>query len=452
MRVLLAVVCFSLALHLSAQQKPAASPKDSAPATATKPTDSPSQHQSGAVDSIDDVLVQHAPVVFDPKDTVSFEELVAKWTKWDGQSSSTLTPKTPITEFGSFCKPTQVFCAFKDDIYIVQITTSSRPEHDPATPAFLKSSSWYLFKPTRDRKSLVLKQAVDGKFQVTIGSHTGVLISVSLLENPNCEPASYGKFKCEPPPGVTYDVALTEKTPANVTALLSLANAVLGTSATAQKGPGVAPKTPKFSGTVLVYQLDARKPHLPFDWAITATVKDSDTGSGGDCTKLTQDAKCTFTHTVSVDAPQYWNVGIDITPHGPRENKYALSNSNIVTQSHTIHSPLYAAFDFSLWPQQGYRPYFQVGVPLSGAAFHLPFVAVAEPLPFTKKFLQLSVYGGVVFMQQTFPQTLKVGQTSNTAAFNADLVTDRALKPIFGIEVPVSSIISKVKSSVGSAK
>jgi hypothetical protein len=45
-----------------------------------------------------------------------------------------------------------------------------------------------------------------------------------------------------------------------------------------------------------------------------------------------------------------------------------------------------------------------------------------------------------------------VGQTTTTAAFNNDLKTDWPIKVVYGIEVPVSSIISKVKSSVGSGK
>jgi hypothetical protein len=45
-----------------------------------------------------------------------------------------------------------------------------------------------------------------------------------------------------------------------------------------------------------------------------------------------------------------------------------------------------------------------------------------------KKWIPLSVYGGVGFMKQTFPKILAVGATSNTAAFNADLMSDWAVK------------------------
>lgn len=148
-------------------------------------------------------------------------------------------------------------------------------------------------------------------------------------------------------------------------------------------------------------------------------------------------------------------MGIDIITHGPRENKYALSTSNVVTQTHTYHAPLIAAFDVSPWasklPMDKY-PYIQVGLPLSGSAFHMPYFGMAQPLPFTKKLLPISVYGGVLLMKQTFPKTLAMGASTTTAAFNNDLYTDRPIKAVYGIEVPISSIITKVKSSVGAGK
>jgi hypothetical protein len=97
-------------------------------------------------------------------------------------------------------------------------------------------------------------------------------------------------------------------------------------------------------------------------------------------------------------------------------------------------------------------PYLQIGVPLSGSAFHMPYFGLAQPLPFTKKWLPISAYGGIVLMKQTFPKTIGVGQTTTTAAFNSDLETDWPIKAVFGIEVPVSSISNKVKSSVGAGK
>jgi hypothetical protein len=184
------------------------------------------------------------------------------------------------------------------------------------------------------------------------------------------------------------------------------------------------------------------------------TVSDVDPKNQG-CLDLPANSKCTFSKTISVSARQYWDIGIDIVVHGPRENKYALSNTNVVTQSHTIHSALIATFDFSLWayklPMDTY-PYFQIGLPLSGSAFHLPYAGIAQPLPFTKKFVPLSIYGGIGFMRQLKPNTLTLGQTTTAVVFAQDIQPDWPAKFIYGIEVPVGPIVSKIKSGVGGGK
>jgi hypothetical protein len=76
-------------------------------------------------------------------------------------------------------------------------------------------------------------------------------------------------------------------------------------------------------------------------------------------------------------------------------------------------------------------------------------VGLAQPILGLGKIfpVSFSIYGGVGFMEQTFPTTLAVGQTATTAAFISNLVTDRALKGVYGIEVPLGAIISKVKGA-----
>lgn len=114
---------------------------------------------------------------------------------------------------------------------------------------------------------------------------------------------------------------------------------------------------------------------------------------------------------------------------------------------------LYATFDYSPWAShcamsKALCPYFQGGLPLSRAVFHLPYAGFAIPLP-TSKFLQASLYGGVGFMKQTKLVDLLVGSTVTQTQFNGAQRTDWAKKPIYGVEVPVSSIIDKVKSGIG---
>jgi hypothetical protein len=432
--------------------------------SSSNPSDSAAVVQRGRTDSIQDQIGDG--VEGDTLPRTDLQALVEKWTNWSEWNKTDPAKRTvgdlraldTIETFGDpLCKAKTdkiKLCAFTAGFYVIHIIGAEGTAKDPYSVK-VASSVWYLYESHLQKpKQVVLKRvvAVDGKFPDIFNVRTGILIALQILHQPSC---SAFDASCANDVSAKYDLTVTQKTAANTAALTGLINGLLGTvKPSAGRVPNVASVVvlpPEYVATASVYGLGQGAPRPPFDWKITANVTGSPTGNGS-CSNLTKSTNCSFTHTLSVVGPQYWNVGIDITPRGPRENKYALSSSNIVTQSHTIHSPLFVALDFSPWAQWGYRPYFQAGIPLSGAAFHLPFVSMAEPLPFTKKWLQISVYCGVVFMQQTFPRTLAVGVTTNTAAFNADLVTDRALKPLFGIEVPVSSIISKVKSSVGTGK
>jgi hypothetical protein len=443
------------------------SPKNGA---SSLPSDSPAVVQRGKTNSIQDLIND---VEGETLPRTDLQGLVKEWTNWsewdktdpDKRRVEDLQALDTIKTFGDpLCKAKTEktdLCAFKAGFILIHIIGAERTPPPAEEKIAVKSSAWYLYKPYKPKpKQSALKRvvAVDGKFPDILNIETGILISLQVLKAPRCGLHVDKEGEKNPPPydcdnfSVKYDLAVTQKTAANVAALTDLINGILGVGKSNVGSGGATAETvvlpPKYVATASVYELAKGTPRPPFDWTITAHVTSYIAGNGN-CSNLGASTSCTFTRTVSVAAPQYWNVGINITPRGPRENKYALSSSNIVTQSHTIHSPLFAALDFSPWAQRGYLPYFQAGIPLSGAAFHLPFVSLAEPLPLTRRWLQISIYGGVVFMQQTFPKALAIGATSNTAAFNADLVTDRALKPLFGIEVPVSSIISKVKSSVG---
>jgi len=254
-------------------------------------------------------------------------------------------------------------------------------------------------------------------------------------------------------PSLTYTVAISKRIPANITALGALFSAITGASG-AKAQTAVVPigpaAVPVLLAQSLAAQIDSTNTPAPFAWAFTMNALGAGAGAGGDCTHLTTTAKCSVTQTfTSLDA-EYWNIGINISPHGPRENKYAQSSTGTITQTHTFHSPLYAVVDINLFARvwsMSKGPYFQTGLPLSGSAFHLPYVGIAQPIPVLQKLFPIpfSVYGGVGFMEQTFPRTLSIGQTVSTSAFTSDLTTDRAVKAVWGIEVPLGSIVSKIK-------
>ena len=353
------------------------------------------------------------------------------------------------------------------------------PENNQASNICWKSSKWYVYQYTGKQFEVILP--VGGSLPPIYGKTNVVLLSISrirVVENSNTQA-----------PIIQYSANPSQRTASNVTALETLINAVLGITPSVEKAYREEQPQYKYYYKVQAFVVSPKDLHAPFDVAFTATatpatkdgqavvqgshISQGDASSKGqntqgnapastsvstkvtDCSPLTNKGNCSFSRTFTVDSRQYWNVGVNIIVKGPRENKYALSSSNVVTQTHTIHAPLIAAFDLSPWaywlPMDKY-PYLQIGVPLSGSAFHMPYFGLAQPLPFTKKWLPISAYGGVVLMKQTFPKTISVGQTATTAAFNSDLETDWPIKAVYGIEVPVSSIIKKVKSSVGAGK
>jgi hypothetical protein len=364
-------------------------------------------------------------------------------------------------------------------VHLINWVDSSKAEKETAKVEFV-SSEWFVYQ--FNGKQYVNVNPIGKKkpqLPEIYGQTSAVFLSISrIIFAPGRDTAA---------PYIDYAITTKERTADNVVALEALIGGILNIKpqAAIHAADGSTPQIDvNYRFSIQAFTINAKPLRAPFDVAIKATATPTkpsdpsdqqqladaekkkqtqtkdDTQANAqtrteDCTPLSGNKKCAFSQTVTVDSRKYWDVGVNIVVHGPRENKYALSNSNIVTQSHTIHSALIGTFDFSPWayklPMNKY-PYLQIGLPLSGSAFHLPYCGVSLPTQFTKKWIPLSVYGGVGFMKQTFPKTLAVGATSNTAAFNADLTSDWAVKAIYGIEVPVSSIISAVKSGVGGGK
>jgi hypothetical protein len=405
----------------------------------------------------------------------------------DDKDYNKMVPNDIITQFGhlnSKVKTLQKSNLKKTNLYVFHIIDWSEAEITTNNYQIeFESSEWYVYRYTGEQFENIARGR--NSLPQIYGMTNVVLISVSRLRTDRSTDA----------PSIQYSANHPERTASNIAALKALGSAVSSVkfveplTLEAQAQLAACSESPSYNYSVQAFVVSPKDLHAPFDATFTATatpaakegqavVQDSHTTQGdasnkgqntqgnapastsapakaSDCSPLTDSGKCYFSRTFTVDSRQYWNVGVNIIVRGPRENKYALSSSNVVTQTHTIHAPLIAAFDVSPWaywlPMDKY-PYLQIGVPLSGSAFHMPYFGLAQPLPFTKKWLPISAYGGIVLMKQTFPKTIGVGQTTTTAAFNSDLETDWPIKAVFGIEVPVSSISNKVKSSVGAGK
>ncbi len=195
----------------------------------------------------------------------------------------------------------------------------------------------------------------------------------------------------------------------------------------------------------------------------TDSTKKSTDNSTVDCSATGAKKPCTFTRTFRSDDIEWWDVSIGVTIPGVKEAKYT-DTSNTVQRNVTTHTEFYGLFDIYLtakWKtKESWVPHFNFGIPLTSQPFYRPYFGLAENFtswttlekhgfPF-----RMSFYAGVVDMKQSLLKGLSVGSTATSGQFSSALVTDRALKPLFGVEVPVSALIDKIgkKSSNSNSK
>jgi len=175
------------------------------------------------------------------------------------------------------------------------------------------------------------------------------------------------------------------------------------------------------------------------------------------CTGSHNSLPCTSTRTFTSLDPEWWDVSIGITIPGVRESKYSIANGAL-SKSVTTHTDLYAMLD--LYPfflkadKNDWAPHFDVGVPLTSQSFYRPYFGLAESVggvlsrvsgakrPF-KLPVDINVFAGMVWMKTNFV----TDNPTTTQQLASDSHPTRVWKPIFGIEVPVSSIASKIKGA-----
>lgn len=94
-----------------------------------------------------------------------------------------------------------------------------------------------------------------------------------------------------------------------------------------------------------------------------------------------------------------------------------------------------------------------LGLPFSGKVFNKPFLGLGfihlKQVPWIKNFvpLQMNLYAGWVYEKEFRPGTLSVGAQASPGALANDLVSYRAWKPQFGVELSARSIKSSLANS-----
>jgi hypothetical protein len=181
----------------------------------------------------------------------------------------------------------------------------------------------------------------------------------------------------------------------------------------------------------------------------TSQKKTSPQSGQADCSGLSDKNNCTISRTLTSVDKEWWDVSLAQTVVGVKESKFSISGSSLISKP-TTHNDLYALFDVYPWAKWVTKdsgiPHFTAGLPVAGQTLYRPSAGMAinvtgwthlERLGFPVK---MSLFANIVNMKIT-----RVTRMPTTAAqLAADSKTARVWKPIYGIEVPVSALISKV--------
>jgi hypothetical protein len=173
-----------------------------------------------------------------------------------------------------------------------------------------------------------------------------------------------------------------------------------------------------------------------------------------DCAAVTNQAPCTYSLSYRADDLEWWDLGMSVSAPGVKESTYSVV-SGVVSKAKTTHTDVYVLLDLypgAYWkPKTSFIPHFDVGLPIAGKTFYRPAFGIAENVTSwtgleRRKFpLQMSLVGGVVYMEEHIPRSLQVGSSATAAQLTADLQEKRVTKAWFGVELSVNSLVGKIK-------
>lgn len=297
----------------------------------------------------------------------------------------------------------------------------------------LTKSSWALYQADgKGRYETVYPK--DKVFPNLWDVEDGVLVSVSRLDLGEGRTTETDGTAA---PLIEYTVTNTEKKQMWLSGLETLVGGLTGGKFTPNAVGAKRGTASRYRTKIRIMALSAKKLRRPFDVAIAGSAFGSAPGPG-ECDDLTAQAKCAFSKTLSVVAREYVAFGVNVVPHGPAEAVFLTATNGTVSSKVTRHNAFYGVVDFTPLPRRlpmSRYPYVQAGLPLSGAATHAPYVGMGSPLPvpWLREHLPISVFAGAVFLKQVGPGG----------------VEDRAVKLLWGIEVPIASVTGAIKQVTG---
>jgi hypothetical protein len=179
-----------------------------------------------------------------------------------------------------------------------------------------------------------------------------------------------------------------------------------------------------------------------------------------DCSVVTSQSPCTFTDTFLNNDREAFDFSVGVNAIGVKEAEY--TNGPNAQPKIVTHVDFYALLDlyplamvqhFTDWSAIAYMsskeswvPHIALGIPIASQPLHRPFMGIAEPVTTWTQAekhgfpLRINLFAGMVALKQ---QLVKVEPNGKKT-----LIWDEAWKPTFGIEVPVSSLASKISSGL----
>lgn len=145
----------------------------------------------------------------------------------------------------------------------------------------------------------------------------------------------------------------------------------------------------------------------------------------------------------------WWDASIGIPVHKIKDLQYS-ETDNTVTATQVDKQSVYAMFNLMLVPvdlsnpDDNKKPRLLVGFPLSSDPWDKLFAGGAIGLPF-KPFRNFQFFAGATFLRTKQPATLNAGDSATSAELQNDLQIKTTPKFTFGINVPVLSVIDKLK-------
>lgn len=340
----------------------------------------------------------------------------------------------------------------------------------------LVSSDWYVYRHPRhlvhtdeNIRELVKADLTGAGDPFIYGATKALVVSIDRFDKFSTD-TDEDKSRSSGRLSNTYSLTVTQGTPANRADAGALFSALTGISsgsafmaaggtatyrlyvgAACQQGTKSLPYTMSISDSILQKPATddnkSSSPQAPSPGNVV-------------CSGPGNTTPCAVNRTLTSLDKEYWDFGIGLMTPGVRETKYTWSTtSNSVMPNLTRHTDLYALADIFpfgyLVPKESVVPHIVAGIPVTSQSLYRPYFGLGENLTGwtgAQKALSLPVgvnfIGGVTYMKTQHI----VGPTPTTQAeFNSELKTYRVWKGVFGIEVPVSSIASKLGGKGGSS-